>query len=290
NETVHEKRGDSVERAATNVASLDIEQDSGNIIRTQSMATLNEPIPQGTSSGSGPRCQDTILGDKPAQTRLSERVLALENIKTAQNFEITNLKKREDASKQGRNRIDQDEDISWFKEDAETQGRYDHDFEVNNASTSISTSSMNITTAEPVTTASALVSTAGVSISTAEPSTPPTTTILIEDEDLIIAQTLMKMRSVKSKEKSKKKGVSSKTTIRPTRGVNMKEASETITRPMVPPQQQLDPKDKGKGIMQEPEKPVKVKGKDQIAFDEEVTRRLEAQMQAEYKEEERVAR
>ncbi|GKC03426.1 hypothetical protein Tco_0995036 [Tanacetum coccineum] len=42
--------------------------------------------------------------------------------------------------------------------------------------------------------------------------------------------------------------------------------------------------------MQEPEKPVKVKGKDQITFDEEVTRRLEAQMQAEYEEEERVAR
>ncbi|GJT59974.1 hypothetical protein Tco_1003507 [Tanacetum coccineum] len=125
-------------------------------------------------------------------------------------------------------------------------GRYGHDFEVNTASTSITTASINITTAEPVTTASAPVTTAGVSVSTAEPSTPPTTTILIEDEDLTIAQTLMKMRSVKSKEKSKEKGVSSETTIRPTRGVIMKEASETVTRPIVPPQQQLDPKDKGK--------------------------------------------
>ncbi|GJY56032.1 hypothetical protein Tco_0455147, partial [Tanacetum coccineum] len=52
-----------MERAATTAASLDAEKDSGNIIRTQSMATLNEPIPQGTSSGSGPRRQDTILGD-----------------------------------------------------------------------------------------------------------------------------------------------------------------------------------------------------------------------------------
>ncbi|GJV93555.1 hypothetical protein Tco_1541368 [Tanacetum coccineum] len=95
----------------------------------------------------------------------------------------------------------------------------------------------------------------------------------------------MKMRSMKSKEKSKEKGVSSETTIIPTRGVIMKEVSETVTRPIVPPQQQLDPKDKGKGIMQEPEKPVKVKGKDQIAFDEEVAQRLDAQMQAEYKEE-----
>ncbi|GJW06769.1 hypothetical protein Tco_1569192 [Tanacetum coccineum] len=305
-ETVYEGRKDSVERAATTADSLDVEQDSGNIIRTQSMTTLNDPIPQGTGLGSGPRCQDTILGDRPAQTRLSERVLTLENIKTAQNLEIINLKKRakklekkkkartpqlkrrlfkvriessakkslddqEDASKQGRNRVDQDEEISWFQDDVETQGRYGHDFEVNTGSTSITTASINITTAEP--------------------STPPTTTILIEDEDLIIAQTLMKMRSVKSKEKSKEKGVSSETTIRPTRGVIMQEASETVTRPIVPPQQQLDPKYKGKGIMQEPEKPVKVKGKDQIAFDEEVARRLEAQIQAEYEEEEeRVAR
>ncbi|GKC99073.1 hypothetical protein Tco_1169348, partial [Tanacetum coccineum] len=45
------------------------------------------------------------------------------------------------------------------------------------------------------------------------------------------------------------------------------------------------------GIMQEPKKPVKMKGKDQIAFDEEIARRLEAQLQAEFEEEEeRVAR
>nr|GEY53071.1 hypothetical protein [Tanacetum cinerariifolium] len=114
--------------------------------------------------------------------------------------------------------------------------------------------SINITTAEPITTVSAPVTTAGVSVSTAEPSTPPTTkTTLIEDEDLIIAQTLMKMRSVKSKEKSKEKGVSS---TRLTRG--------------------------------EPEKPVKVKGKDQIALCEEVTQRLEAQMQVKFEEEERL--
>ncbi|GKC96600.1 hypothetical protein Tco_1162042, partial [Tanacetum coccineum] len=104
------------------------EQYSGNIIRTQSMATLNEPIPQGTGSGSGPRCQETILRDRPAQTRfkrlskqsndpplsivntlgsreasmklqelmdlytkLSEIVHVMENIKTAQDLEIINL-------------------------------------------------------------------------------------------------------------------------------------------------------------------------------------------------------
>ncbi|GJS01449.1 hypothetical protein Tco_0317957 [Tanacetum coccineum] len=68
-ETAHEERGDSMERAATTSASLDAEQDSGNIAKSQSMAALNEPIPQGTSSSSGPRRQDTILGDRPAQTK-----------------------------------------------------------------------------------------------------------------------------------------------------------------------------------------------------------------------------
>ncbi|GJT03191.1 hypothetical protein Tco_0824360, partial [Tanacetum coccineum] len=184
--------------------------------------------------GSGLRRQDTVLGDRLAQTRF-ERLSKQsndpplsgvntprsgENVKTAQDLEITSLKKRvkklekkkkartpklkrrlfkvriessavkslgdqEDASKQGRNE-DQDDDISWFQEDAETRGRYDQDIDI--------------------TTASAPITTAGVSVSTAELSTPPTTTIIIEDEDLIISQTLMKMRSEKSKQKAKERG------------------------------------------------------------------------------------
>ncbi|GJV31958.1 hypothetical protein Tco_1392358 [Tanacetum coccineum] len=132
-------------------------------------------------------------------TKLFDRVLDLKNVKDAQDLEITNLKKRgkklekkkksrtpqlkrrlfkvmiesfadkslgdqEDASKHRRNEIDQDKEISWFQEDAETQG-------------------------------SAPITTAGVSVSTTEPSTPPTTTTLIEDEDSTIAQTLIKMRN-----------------------------------------------------------------------------------------------
>nr|GEZ42938.1 hypothetical protein [Tanacetum cinerariifolium] len=46
--------------------SFEAEQDNGNINRTQSMATLNEPLPQGTGSGSGPKCQVTILGSAEA--------------------------------------------------------------------------------------------------------------------------------------------------------------------------------------------------------------------------------
>ncbi|GJR78371.1 putative ribonuclease H-like domain-containing protein [Tanacetum coccineum] len=56
------KREDKMERAATTASSLEAEQDSGNINRTQSMATLNESFLQETDSTGGPRCQDTIFG------------------------------------------------------------------------------------------------------------------------------------------------------------------------------------------------------------------------------------
>ncbi|GKE75082.1 hypothetical protein Tco_1537123, partial [Tanacetum coccineum] len=133
------------------------------------------------------------------------------------------------------------------------------DIEVNTASASVTTDGVSVSTVEPITNTSEVVT-------AAEPSTPPTTTIN-EDEDLTIAQTLMKMKSEKSK----------------VRGVTMQEPSETATRPTVPPQQH-DLKDKGKEKMVEAEKPLKRKA--QIKFDEEIAQRLQAQMQAELEEEE----
>ncbi|GJS47097.1 hypothetical protein Tco_0597218 [Tanacetum coccineum] len=98
--------------------------------------------------------------------------------------------------------------------------------EVNTASASVTTAGVSVSTAEPITTSS-------VNITTAEPITPPTTITVFEDEDLTIAQTLVKMRSEKSK----------------VRGVVMQESSKTATRPTIPPQQH-DPKDKGKAQME----------------------------------------
>ncbi|GJX53360.1 retrovirus-related pol polyprotein from transposon TNT 1-94 [Tanacetum coccineum] len=59
-ETVYKEWKDRIERAVITTSSLKVEQDSGNINRTQSMATLNEPLPQGTSLGSGPRRGVTV--------------------------------------------------------------------------------------------------------------------------------------------------------------------------------------------------------------------------------------
>ncbi|GJX29376.1 hypothetical protein Tco_0237455 [Tanacetum coccineum] len=67
-EAVHKERGDNLVRAATTASRLEAEQDSGNIDKTQSKATLNEPSFPGTSSCSGPRCQETIA-DTIVQTR-----------------------------------------------------------------------------------------------------------------------------------------------------------------------------------------------------------------------------
>nr|GEX13219.1 putative ribonuclease H-like domain-containing protein [Tanacetum cinerariifolium] len=64
--------GDSLVRATTTASSLEAEQDSGNIDKTQTKATSNEPSSQGTSLGDGPRCQDTMR-DTYAHTRY-ERV------------------------------------------------------------------------------------------------------------------------------------------------------------------------------------------------------------------------
>ncbi|GJW82439.1 hypothetical protein Tco_0146414 [Tanacetum coccineum] len=76
-EAVNEEMDDSLVRAATTATSLDAEQDSGNINKTQSKATPNEPCSPGTSSGGGPRRQDT-MGDTSARTRF-ERVSKTSN-------------------------------------------------------------------------------------------------------------------------------------------------------------------------------------------------------------------
>nr|GEU67976.1 hypothetical protein [Tanacetum cinerariifolium] len=129
-EVVNKKMDDILERATTTATSFDAEQDRGNISKTQSKATPNEPRSSGTSSGGGYRHQDT-MGDTIAQTRsenvskfsndpllagvntprsgedslkltelmelytnLQQRVFDLETTKTSQAQEITSLKKK----------------------------------------------------------------------------------------------------------------------------------------------------------------------------------------------------
>nr|GEY21228.1 hypothetical protein [Tanacetum cinerariifolium] len=261
NKTVYKDRGDKVERAATTAASLEWDRPAQTRSERLSKQSHEPPLSRVNTLRSGEDSMQLMELMKLC-TQLFDRFLALENNMTAQDLEITHLKKRvkrmekkrksrtpqlkirlfkvriesstekslddlEDSSKQGRKitEIDQDPGISLVQHD-EIQGRYGHDTEINATSTSITTTGINITTGEPITTISAPITTTGVSVSIAEPSTLPTTrTTVIEDEDLTIAQTLMKMRSKKSKEKAKEKGSkekSSETATRPTRGVIMR--------------------------------------------------------------------
>ncbi|GKF80594.1 hypothetical protein Tco_0239196, partial [Tanacetum coccineum] len=127
-EAVYKELDDCLVRAATTASSLEVEQDSGNIAKTQSKAIPNESSSLGTTLGGGPS-QET-MGDTIAQTRfenvskhsndpllargntlrsgkdslklcelmelctnLQTRVLDLEKAKTTQAEEIVNLKR-----------------------------------------------------------------------------------------------------------------------------------------------------------------------------------------------------
>nr|GEX99645.1 putative ribonuclease H-like domain-containing protein [Tanacetum cinerariifolium] len=67
-EAVHKELGDSLVRAAITASSLGAEQDSGNINKTQSKEIPNESSSQGTNSGGGPWCQET-MSNTISQTR-----------------------------------------------------------------------------------------------------------------------------------------------------------------------------------------------------------------------------
>nr|GEU38281.1 RNA-directed DNA polymerase, eukaryota, reverse transcriptase zinc-binding domain protein [Tanacetum cinerariifolium] len=86
-EAVYKEMDDSLVRAATTASSLEAEQDSGNINKTQSKATPNESSSKGTDSGGDPR----FIARKRYHT---SRVLDLEKTNTTQASEIDSLKRR----------------------------------------------------------------------------------------------------------------------------------------------------------------------------------------------------
>ncbi|GJR74679.1 hypothetical protein Tco_0087044 [Tanacetum coccineum] len=266
-EVVHKELGDSLVRAATTASSLEAEQDSGNINKTQSKITPNESSSLGTSSSGGPR-GNTLRSDEDRLkldelmalcTTLQNRVLDLEKTKTTQHNEIASLKRRvkklekknslgKDASKQWRiDAIDGDEEITMVS----VQNVDEEMFDVNVLDEVVEV----INTAKLITDAT--------TVSAATTTTATITTV----DDITLAQALMEIKSTKPKEK----------------GVVIQELGEsttTISSQLSSQQSQ----DKGKGILIEPVKPMKKK--DLIRLDEEAALKL----QAEFDEEERLAR
>ncbi|GJT80391.1 hypothetical protein Tco_1054733 [Tanacetum coccineum] len=140
-------------------------------------------------------------------TKLQQRVLDLENTKTAQAQEITSLKKREDASKQGRKIDDINKDAEITLVD-ETQGRYgDEDmFGVNDLDGDevvVESEVTNKAGEKRDIVAEAVVVTDVVTI--------PVSLATITNVELTLAQTLAELKSVRPK----------------TKGVVMQELSES---------------------------------------------------------------
>ncbi|GKC25836.1 hypothetical protein Tco_1027986 [Tanacetum coccineum] len=96
-----------MERAATTASSLEAERDSGNINRTQSMATLNESFPHRTNSG-------------------LKRLRKVGSVSRVESSNDVSLGAQEDASKQGRKIVDLYADAEVTLTD-ETQERYDEE-------------------------------------------------------------------------------------------------------------------------------------------------------------------
>ncbi|GKD37839.1 hypothetical protein Tco_1258046 [Tanacetum coccineum] len=328
------KGGLDLERATTTATGLDAEQDRDNISKTQSKATPNEPSSIRTSSCGGPRRQDT-MGDTIAQTRsenvskssndpmlagvntprsgedsmqlkelmefcnkLQQRVLDLENTKTAQAQEITSLKKRVkklERKKKSRThglkrlykvgvsaRIDSSDDEASLgnQEDGSKHGRKIHDidadediilenvhdadmFEVHD----LDGDEVFVETEEPVVNAATTTST--IPVCAAKD---------LSDVDMTLAQALAELKSTKPKAITTATTKTTTAVTRPKAKGLVIDEQEQASTPIT------SSKDKGKGIMVE--EPLKIKKKDQVLFDEQEAIRLQAQ----FDKEERIAR
>ncbi|GJV45736.1 ribonuclease H-like domain-containing protein [Tanacetum coccineum] len=254
-------------------------------------------------------------------TNLSNKVLALKTSKDALSRK-KKLGKKESVSKQGRKNAkpgptldafdDLDADLAhgidyMETEEAVKEGRQSNETEELNLDantevivegkgsgekgvSTVSTARPDIDTTRPeVNTASAPVSTAGVTISTAdlevsvvELRTPPTTTSIFDDEDITMAQTLIKMKE----EKAKEKGVAFKDvedSSRPMRSITTLKPLQRRRR--LREMKNWSGKEKGVAFKDVEEEPVKIKRKDQgidqIKRDEELAHKLHEEELAE---------
>nr|GEW95136.1 hypothetical protein [Tanacetum cinerariifolium] len=218
-------------------------------------------------------------------TNLSNRVLALETVKDAQAAEIIALKARiKKLEKKCKPSISHHR--AWLKSvqrlsmkkrfgkkesELVSEGRLSEETKELKLTTNIKEIAQDKgsgkkggSTEELVSTSRPEDSTVRPNVGTADPIAPLTTTSIFNDEDITIAQTLIKMK----KEKAKEKGVSIKDiedSSRPARSI--------LTLKPLPI---IDPKEKSKSILEEPEPVKKITRSDldaaQIVKDAEVAR------------------
>nr|GEZ06933.1 hypothetical protein [Tanacetum cinerariifolium] len=260
---VHKELGDSLVRDTTTASSLEAEQDSDNLTKTQSKATPNESSSQGTNSGGGPR-GNTLRSDENRMkfdelialcTNLQNIVLDFEKTKTTQRNEIVSLKMRvKKFEKRNRSRTHGLKRLYKVGLTARVESSDDEE--------SLEMFDVTVLDGEEVFVAGQNENFVEEVIDATQVSTTATT-VTITTKEITLAQALKVLKTLKPKVK----------------WIVFQEPGKSITTIISSQQSQ----DKGKGIMIE--EPVKPKKKDQIRLDEEASLRL----QAEFNEKERLA-
>nr|GEW32109.1 putative ribonuclease H-like domain-containing protein [Tanacetum cinerariifolium] len=219
-EAVYIGEDDKVVRVATTVSSLEAEQESGNINKTQPTATHNELSPQGTgsevnTSGSGedsmehqddlmdfvpptPHDSPLLRGHKPGSDedlvikRLKKKVKRLEKKQRARNpgmklFKIGTSKKKtldkERVSKQGRDESNRTDELNLSDKGSGKTKVFDY----------TTAAEKDVNAAKPVSTAGDAVNAASLDVIVAGPSTS-TAENIFEDEITTMDDTLMAIR------------------------------------------------------------------------------------------------
>ncbi|GJV19521.1 retrovirus-related pol polyprotein from transposon TNT 1-94 [Tanacetum coccineum] len=315
----------------TTATGLDAKQDIGNISKTQSKATPNEPSSIETSSGGGPRRQAT-MGDTIAQirsenvskfsndpllagvntpqsgedslqlkemmefcTKLQQRVLDLENTKTAQAQEITNLKKRVkklERKKKARThslkrlykvglsaRIDPSDNEASLgdQDDASKHGRKIHDIDADEYITLENVYDADMFEVHDLDGDEVFIETEElvVNAATTTSTIPVSATKDFSDVDMTLAQALAELKSTKPKAVTTAATTTITDVIRPKdRGLVIQEQEQASTRI-------TSSKDKGKGIMVEEHLKMKKKDQDKVETEYELAQRLQAEEQEE---------
>nr|GEX28474.1 hypothetical protein [Tanacetum cinerariifolium] len=132
-EDINEEMNDSLERVSTTATSLDAERDRGNISKTQSKATPNEPGSQRTSADSLKRRVKKLDRRKWSRTHGLKRKYKV-GLSARVEFSTDGGLGEEDASKQGRIAdIDENEDITLVSTHDEKMCDVDQDLGVDEA-------------------------------------------------------------------------------------------------------------------------------------------------------------
>ncbi|GKD62508.1 hypothetical protein Tco_1300017 [Tanacetum coccineum] len=229
----------------------------------------NDPLLSALKIDSLKRRVKKLEKKKGSRTHRLRRLFKVGRSAQVVSSEDEGLGAQEDTSKQGRKIVDLDADAEVTLVD-EAQGRND-----DNLMFDTGVLDEQEVEVEKV-------------VSTAEVTTASATTTTVDE--LTLAQTLIEIKAAKPKAVTTAATTTTTAVTRPkARGVVVQEPSEFRTTTSSSQTSQLpQAKDKGKAKMIEPEKPLKKK--DQILIDEEIAQKLQAQLNAELEEEEKLAK